>query len=86
MISSAPEELYQLYNGPEENKPKVVDNAIKAVMGVGTGLGESILICDKTGKWDAIHTEGGYADFPAHDEQEFELLKHLQYFIAANTI
>jgi len=49
-------------------------------MGVGTGLGESILVKDKNGKWTAIHTEGGYADFPPHDDFEYEHLKHLQYF------
>eukprot|EP00826_Nyctotherus_ovalis_P019703 TRINITY_DN1610_c0_g1_i2.p1 TRINITY_DN1610_c0_g1~~TRINITY_DN1610_c0_g1_i2.p1 ORF type:complete len:186 (-),score=34.83 TRINITY_DN1610_c0_g1_i2:182-739(-) len=64
--------------GPEVEQPRVLDNATKAVMGVGTGLGESVLIRDRTGRWKAVHTEGGYADFPCHDEAEFELLKYLQ--------
>lgn len=80
-MSSKPSELYQIYNETEEEKPKVTEDAvIKGVMGVGTGLGESILVKTKAGKWEAIHTEGGYADLPPHDEEEFALLQYLQYF------
>lgn len=77
MLTSSPGDMYQLC-GAEVAQPRVLDGAAKAVMGVGTGLGESILVRSGTGKWQAVHTEGGYADFPCHDEEEFELLKYLQ--------
>jgi len=69
--------MYQLC-GPEVEQPRVLENSIRAVMGVGTGLGESILIRNNAGRWEAIHTEGGYADLSCHDEKEFALLKYLQ--------
>ncbi len=73
--------MYQLYMGPEAEKPQLVEDATRAVMGLGTGLGESVLVKEKSGdkRWMAMHTEGGYCDFPPHNPLEFELLQFLQY-------
>ncbi len=84
MLNSRPEDFYQLYAGPEKERPQVVEDAARAVMGVGTGLGESILVREKSAgkKWLALHTEGGYADFAPHNPTEFALLLFLQYRMA----
>ena len=78
VLNSHQNDLYQLYNGPEEFRPKIVEGAIKIVINIDVKLGETILIKDKAGKWEVISTEGGYGDFPVHDETEFKLLQYLQ--------
>lgn len=52
------------------------ENAPKATIGAGTGLGEGLLIHDGT-DYLVISTEGGHADFAAQTRQEFEFA---QYF------
>ena len=79
VLGAKPGDLEQIYNGNEEDKPEIIEDSVKAIMGVGTGLGQSILVKEETGKWKAIHTEGGYADFHPHDDEEFRFLKFLQY-------
>jgi glucokinase len=51
-------------------------NAPKAVIGAGTGLGEGLLIHNGT-DYQVIPTEGGHTDFAARSIQEFEFV---QYF------
>jgi len=51
--------------------------ATKAVIAAGTGLGEGILFWDGT-RYVAMATEGGHADFAPHTEKEAELWKFLK--------
>ncbi len=49
----------------------------KAVMAVGTGLGEALLYWDGD-RYHPIATEGGHADFAPQTEQEIALLRYLR--------
>jgi glucokinase len=51
-------------------------NAPKAVIGAGTGLGEGVLIHNGT-DYQVIPTEGGHTDFAARSIQEFELVQYI---------
>jgi glucokinase len=48
-----------------------------AVIGAGTGLGESFLISNH-GDYQVFATEGGHADFAPRSEIEFQLLEYLK--------
>lgn len=48
-----------------------------ACVGAGTGLGEVILTWDSAGRYVAWPSEGGMADFIAHDEDEWRLRRWL---------
>jgi glucokinase len=50
----------------------------RAVLGPGTGLGVSGLVCDGHGGWVALAGEGGHTGFAPQDEAEIDLLRHLQ--------
>ena len=52
------------------------ENAPKAVIGAGTGLGECFLIHNGI-NYQVIPTEGGHTDFAARSFQEFEFLQYL---------
>lgn len=47
-----------------------------AVVGAGTGLGQSLLVWEKD-YYEAIATEGGHVDFAPTDELQIELLRYL---------
>jgi glucokinase len=50
---------------------------VMAAIGAGTGLGEAIAVPSAQGL-TLIASEGGHADFAAHDEVEIELLRFLK--------
>ncbi|WP_374385210.1 glucokinase [Dongia sp.] len=50
----------------------------RAVLGPGTGLGVSGLVCDGHGGWIALAGEGGHVGFAPQDAFEVDLLRHLQ--------
>ncbi len=51
--------------------------ATRAVLGAGTGLGQSLLVwCN--GRYEALATEGGHVDFGPADELQIELLRYLR--------
>lgn len=54
-----------------------VENATRAVIAAGTGLGESILYWDGA-QYIAMATEAGHADFAPNTPQQADLWKHLQ--------
>lgn len=56
---------------------KAIKDAPIAVIGAGTGLGESFLIPYKN-KYQIFPSEGGHTDFAPRNELEIELLKYLQ--------
>jgi glucokinase len=65
-----PKDLYTIQTG------QIQQNAPKAVIGAGTGLGEGLLIHHGT-DYQVIPTEGGHTDFAARSIQEFELVQYL---------
>jgi glucokinase len=65
-----PEDLHTIQTGqPQQNAPK-------AVIGAGTGLGQCFLIHHGT-DYQVIATERGHVDFAARSDREFELVKHI---------
>lgn len=54
-----------------------VDNATRAVIAAGTGLGESILYWDGA-QYTAMATEAGHADFAPNTDQQADLWKYLK--------
>ncbi len=54
-------------------KGKQSDSKVKAILSVGTGLGEGIILEDRV-----IATEGGHADFAASTKTEIAFLKWMQ--------
>ena len=65
-----PQDLHTIQTG------QIQQNAPKAVIGAGTGLGECFLIHDGTDD-RVIPTEGGHTDFAARSIQEFEFVQYL---------
>jgi glucokinase len=65
-----PADLHTLQTGQERQ------NAPKAVIGAGTGLGEGLLIHNGT-DYQVIPTEGGHTDFAARSIQDFEFVQYL---------
>lgn len=53
------------------------DQSTIAVIGAGTGLGESFLVNHK-GQYQVISTEGGHTDFSAKNELQWQLLNYLK--------
>jgi glucokinase len=50
----------------------------KIVIGAGTGLGKSILTWDENKNYYiSIPSEGGHADFPMYNQEEFNLIKYI---------
>ena len=64
------QDLYTIQTG------QIQQNAPKAVIGAGTGLGEGLLIHNGT-DYQVIPTEGGHTDFAARSIQEFEFVQYL---------
>jgi glucokinase len=65
-----PEDLHILQTGqPQQNAPK-------AVIGAGTGLGQCFLIHNGA-DYQVVATERGHVDFPARSSQEFELVRYI---------
>ncbi|MBL7054517.1 glucokinase [Candidatus Woesearchaeota archaeon] len=61
------------------NKIKPEKNKVKSVIGAGTGLGKTILYFDKhSDSYLTLPTEGGHEDFPSQNNEELELVKHIQ--------
>lgn len=54
-----------------------VENATRAVIAAGTGLGESILYWDGA-QYTAMATEAGHADFAPNTDQQADLWKYLK--------
>jgi glucokinase len=54
-----------------------VENATRAVIAAGTGLGQSILYWDGV-QYVALPSEAGHADFAPNTEQQADLWKHLK--------
>lgn len=50
----------------------------KAVLGPGTGLGVSGLVCDERGHWKPLASEGGHVSLATHSAQEDAVLSHLR--------
>lgn len=53
-----------------------VEDAPRAVIGAGTGLGQAILIAVNK-KWKVIATEGGHIDFAPTNKKQILLLEHM---------
>jgi glucokinase len=70
VLELPPADLYTLQPGqPHQNAPK-------ATIGAGTGLGQGLLIHDGT-NYNIISTEGGHCDFAARSVEEFELARYI---------
>jgi len=52
-------------------------NAVKAVIGAGTGLGQAIMVYNGQ-RYDVLCTEGGHVDFAPNSEIETALLQQLK--------
>ncbi|SEH08052.1 glucokinase [Candidatus Venteria ishoeyi] len=62
-------------NTLQEGKP--VSNGVRAIMAVGTGLGQAIMVW--TGEaYTVLATEGGHVDFAPLDEQQFRLMQYVK--------
>src|SRR3989339_12180 len=60
-------------------KGKHTKNAVKAIIGAGTGLGKSILLFDECHMAHVpIKSEGGHAEFPAQSAEELALLHFIK--------
>lgn len=73
-----------LPGGPEKN-------ALKAVIGAGTGLGHAALVPDGKGDYLAMPSEAGHTNFPfvskrEYEFQEFLLTKRGERYITGNTV
>jgi len=58
----------------QQGKP--VDDAPRAVIGAGTGLGQALLLPEADG-WRVVATEGGHTDFAPTNRLQILLLEHL---------
>ena len=52
-------------------------HAPRALIGAGTGLGQSILLW-QNGQYEPLDTEGGHVDFAPTDEEQIELLRFMR--------
>ncbi|AFZ54912.1 glucokinase [Cyanobacterium aponinum] len=71
IINLKESELFTLQEGEKNNNSPI------AVIGAGTGLGQSFLIPEKN-KYRVFATEGGHSDFSPKNELEWQLLKYLK--------
>jgi len=67
------------------------EDALKAVIGAGTGLGHAALVPDGRGDYLAVPSEAGHANFPflskrEHEFQEFLLRESGELYITGNTV
>ena len=51
---------------------------VRAVIGAGTGLGESIMYRDASGAFVPLHSEGGHVEACATDDEEMRLLQYMK--------
>ena len=68
----APEQVTEIL--PGEADPR----GVRAVVAVGTGLGEALLVPGEDGAFTALPTEGGHTDFAPRSALQRRLLAHLQ--------
>ena len=66
-------------------------NALKAVIGAGTGLGHAALVPDGKGDYIALPSEAGHTNFPfvsgrEYEFQEFLLKERGERYITGNTV
>ena len=59
------------------NQGTPVQGATRALLGAGTGLGQSILFWDGN-RYRLVPSEGGHSDFAPHTDQQIELLKFMR--------
>jgi glucokinase len=59
------------------NQGVLQPNATRALMAVGTGLGEAVLLWD-SGQYRVVPSEGGFADFAPRTDREIQLLVYLK--------
>src|SRR4029077_8821594 len=59
------------------NQGTPVQGATRALLGAGTGLGQSILFWDGN-RYRVVPSEGGHSDFAPHTEEQIELLKFMR--------
>ena len=59
------------------NQGTPVQGATRALLGAGTGLGQSILFWDGN-RYRVVPSEGGHSDFAPHTDQQIELLKFMR--------
>jgi glucokinase len=72
-----------------QGKPE--NDAPKAVIGAGTGLGHAALVPDGKGDYLAVPSEAGHANFPfvskrEYEFQEFLLMERQEKYITGNTV
>jgi glucokinase len=65
-------EIYELQKGEAKSNQPI------AVIGAGTGLGESFLIPQDNNNYQVFATEGSHADFAPKNELEWHLLKYVK--------
>jgi glucokinase len=56
---------------------EIVPGAAVAVIGAGTGLGKATLVTDGSGRYMAVPSEGGHANFPFVSEKECRLQEYM---------
>ena len=66
-------------------------DAVKAVIGAGTGLGHAALVPDGRGDYLAVPSEAGHANFPFVSKREYEFQEFLlrergELYITGNTV
>jgi len=54
-----------------------INDAPRAVIGAGTGLGQALMLPANDGIWQVVATEGGHTDFGPRDQLQISLLEHL---------
>jgi glucokinase len=59
------------------NQGTPVPGATRALLGAGTGLGQSILFWDGN-RYRVVPSEGGHSDFAPHTDEQIELLKFMR--------
>jgi glucokinase len=59
------------------NQGTPVQGATRALLGAGTGLGQSILFWDGN-RYRVVPSEGGHSDFAPHTDEQIELLKFMR--------
>ena len=59
------------------NQGTPVQGATRALLGAGTGLGQSILFWDGN-RYRVVPSEGGHSDFAPHTDEQIELLRFMR--------
>jgi glucokinase len=59
------------------NQGKPVENATRALLAAGTGLGEGILFWEGS-RYKVVPSEGGHTDFAPRTDQQIELLRFMR--------